>query len=185
MQYRVLPGVALFLAVSGSVALAEEQQPRNTITTNPARFGILHFQVEYERVVAEHWTAFAAPIGFYHATWYPFAHEHGVTAWGFGIDVGTRYMFRGELGGVYIGPILSLYRGEVSHENVPMLEGYVLSPGIQGGYTKLFGRWVFSAGLGGSYGFASKEAPDGSPRAAQLPHWGPWVNFRLNVGVAF
>jgi len=185
MQSRVLPAIALFIAASSSVARADEQQSKNTITTNPARFGILHFSVEYERVVAKRWSAFAAPIGFYHAEWYPFAHEHGVTAWAFGIDVGTRYLFSVGLGGMYLGPILSLYRGEVSHENHPMLEGYVLSPGLQGGYTKLFGRWVASAGVGLSYGFASDEAPEGSPRAAQLPHWGPWVNFRANVGIAF
>lgn len=181
-----LAALALFLAASGRSAHADEPRPQNAITTNPARFGILHFQLEYERVVANRWSAFVAPIAFYHATWYPFAHAHGVTAWGGGIDVGTRwYLLGSTLDGVYVGPLFSLYRGEVSHAGEPMLSGYVFSPGAQAGYSYLLNRWVFAAGLGMSYGFASEEAPDGSPRAAQLPHWGPWINFRLNAGITF
>ena len=186
MRCLVCPAVAFFLAAGGGSAFADESRPQNTLTTNPARFGILHFQVEYERVVANRWSAFVAPIGFFHATWYPFAHAHGVTAWGGGVDVGTRwYVFGESLDGVYFGPLFSLYRGEVSYEGDPTLTGYVFSAGAQAGYSRLLGRWVLAAGLGGSYGFASKEAPEGSPRAAQLPHWGPWVNFRLNAGIAF
>jgi hypothetical protein len=186
MRSIVCAALALILAAGGRSAHADEPRRQNTVTTNPARFGILHFQVEYERVVANRWSAFVAPIGFFHATWYPFAHAHGVTAWGAGVDVGTRwYLFGASLDGAYVGPLFSLYRGEVSYEGNPTLSGYVFSTGAQGGYSWLLDRWVLAAGLGLSYGFASKEAPDDSPRAAQLPHWGPWVNFRLNAGIAF
>jgi hypothetical protein len=44
---------------------------------------------------------------------------------------------------------------------------------------------VLSAGVGYSWGFPSAEAPEGSPKAAQLPHADGWVSFRANVGLAF
>jgi hypothetical protein len=186
MRCVVPTALVLTLALGGSAARADEARPHNAITTNPARFGILHFQIEYERVVADQWSVFGGPIGFFHAEWYPFAHADGVTAWGGGVDAGARWYFLGEaLDGAYVGPLLSLYRGEVSHDDDTMLTGYVFSPGAQGGYSWLIDRWVLAAGLGLSYGFASEEAPDGSSKAEQLPHWGPWINFRLNAGIAF
>jgi hypothetical protein len=162
------------------------RRPRNTVSTNPVRFAILHFQVDYERTIAAKWALFVQPIAFHHATWYPFAHAPGMTANGFGIDLGGRYFVTGAAPeGVFVGPFLSAYRGEVLLDGAMTLEGYVFSPGVQGGYTKLLGRFVLSAGAGLSYGLATEEAPEGSPRAAQLPHHGLWVNFRANVGFAF
>src|SRR4051812_30049098 len=101
MRSLVCAALAFFLVAGTRSARADEQRPLNTVTTNPARFGILHFQVEYERVVANRWSVFVSPIAFYHATWYPFAHEHGTTAWGGGVDLGTRwYLSRASLEGV-------------------------------------------------------------------------------------
>lgn len=95
-------------------------------------------------------------------------------------------MFGSAPAGAFVGPFLSAYRAEVFHDDgMKTLEGYVFSPGLQGGYTHLVGRWVFSGGVGLSYGLATAEAPAGSPRAEQLPHQGLWVNFRLNAGLAF
>ena len=186
MRCLAVPALALFLAAGSRSAHADESPPQSAITTNPVRFAILHFQLEYERAVATKWSVFAAPIAFYHAEWYPFAHEHGVTAWGGGIDVGARwYLLGSALDGAYVGPLFSLYHGEVSHHGAEMLSGYVFSPGAQAGYSYVLNRWVLAAGVGMSYGFASEEAPEGSPRAEQLPHWGPWINFRLNAGITF
>jgi hypothetical protein len=58
------------------------------------------------------------------------------------------------------------------------LEGYVFSPGVQGGYAWLLGRLLLAVGGGLSYGIATDRAPEG-------PHRGFWINFRANVGVAF
>ena len=129
---------------------------------------------------------FVQPILFHHATWYPFAHAPHMTADGFGLDAGLRYFVVGAAPqGWFVGPFLSAYRGEVRHDGTTTLEGYVFSPGAQGGDTRLLGRAVLSGGVGLSYGIATEEAPEASPRAAQLPHHGLWVNFRANVGVAF
>jgi Protein of unknown function (DUF3575) len=167
--------------------LASAETPwRNTVTTNPARYALLHFQLEYERAFGERWSAFASPIAFHHAHWYPFAPSPDHTANGIGLDFGGRYFFLGSAPeGAFIGPFLSAYLAEVLHGETRTLSGYVFSPGLQGGYTLLVGRWVLSGGLGLSYGLATAEAPAGSSRAEQLPHYGLWINFRLNVGLAF
>jgi hypothetical protein len=158
---------------------------RNTISTNPARYAVLHFQIEYERVFGDAWSAFVAPIFFHHATWYPFAHAEGLTANGYGLDFGARHFFGRAPSGAFVGPYLSAYRGHVLRDGREALEGYVLSPGVQGGYAWLLGRLLLAVGGGLSYGIATDRAPDGSPRAADLPHRGFWINFRANVGVAF
>src|SRR5688572_21175323 len=67
---------------------AEPPRFRNTLSTNPIRYAILHFQIEYERVVADRWSVFAAPLAFHHAHWYPFARADHMTANGFGLDLG-------------------------------------------------------------------------------------------------
>jgi hypothetical protein len=153
---------------------------------NPARFAILHFQIDYERVVRRDLTCFVQPIYFHHAEWYPFAHAPGYTADGYGIDLGCRYFFAGAAPtGLFLGPFLSAYAGEVMETQTTSLEGYVFSPGAQVGYTHLLGRLVLSGGVGLSYGISTAHAPDGSPRAAHLPHNGLWVNFRANVGFGF
>jgi hypothetical protein len=174
-----------FLATPGRADAESDARPRNTLTTNPVRFALLHFQVDYERAVAARWSVFVAPIGFYHDTWYPFAHAEHTTSFGYGVDFGTRLYFRRAPAGFYVGPMFALYRGSVSIRGEERLTGYVASAGAQGGYAHFFGRWVLAAGLGLTYGFASERAPEGSPRAAELPHWGTWVNFRANVGLAF
>jgi hypothetical protein len=158
---------------------------RNVISTNPVRYAILHFQLEYERVVADRFTLFVAPIYFHHATWYPFAPSHDRTADGFGVDFGARYVFGEAPRGAFVGPILSAYRTRVQRSNAETLSGYVLSPGVQGGYTWLVDWLLLSAGVGLSYGFATERATDGTSKAAELPHRGLWVNFRANVGFAF
>jgi hypothetical protein len=166
---------------------AEEARPsrRNTVSTNPVRYGLLHFQIEYERIVADRWSLFVAPIYFHHAWWYPFARAHEMTANGFGADFGFRYTFANAPAGVFVGPLLSAYRGEVLRAGRTTLEGYVLSAGVQVGYTWLIDRWLLSAGGGLSYGIPTERAPEPSPRAAQLPHQGLWLNLRANVGFVF
>jgi Protein of unknown function (DUF3575) len=178
--------------VAAAVLLACLHRPlradevRNTVTANPVRFALLHFQVDYERAVAGRLSLFVSPIVFHHATWYPFARAPHMTANGFGLDFGARWFLTGSApAGAFVGPFLSAYRGEVLHDDDTVLEGYVYSPGIQAGYTMLLGHWALSGGGGGSYGFATEEAPDGSEKAEQLPHRGFWLNFRLNAGVAF
>jgi hypothetical protein len=168
----------------GSPSAAEESR-RNVVSTNPVRYAILHFQIEYERVVTRTLTLFVAPIYFHHATWYPFAASHDRTADGYGLDFGARYVFAEAPRGAFLGPILSAYRGEVSRAGTRTLSGYVLSPGVQVGYTWLVERLVLSAGAGLSYGFATERATDGTSKAAELPHRGLWVNFRANAGFAF
>ncbi len=187
---RILAATAVLALRLGGVASADEGRARpsarrNTITTNPVRYAILHFQVEYERVVADRWSLFAAPIGFYHDTWYPFAQAPEMTARGFGLDLGGRYFFGPAPAGLFIGPYLSAYRGEVFRADVKTLDGYIFSAGVQGGYTLLLGRWVLSAGLGLSYGFPTEEPPEGSAKAEGLPHAGAWTSFRMNAGLAF
>jgi hypothetical protein len=188
MRLLVLPLAAAVVAlVAPRPARAAEDPPRyrNDLSTNPIRFGILHFQIEYERVVADRWTIFGAPIFFHHATWYPFAHAPETTANGYGLDLGFRYTFGDAPAGVYVGPLLSAYHGEVRRSGVQTLEGYVFSGGVQAGYTWLLGRLLLSVGGGLSYGVATDRAPEGSPRAADLPHRGVWLNVRGNVGFAF
>lgn len=159
--------------------------PQNTVSTNPVRFAILHFQLEYERIVARRWSAFVAPIFFHHAHWYPFAPSHDITATGGGVDLGVRYTFGEAPAGFYLGPLLSAYRGEVKRAGTTSLEGYVLSAGPQVGYSWLIDWLLLSAGVGASYGIPTARAPDGSAKAAQLPHQGLWVSFRANAGIAF
>jgi hypothetical protein len=193
LAMRSTPAVALALAL-GSVTSAHAGErggepaaaARSTLTTNPVRYGLLHFQIEYERAVAGRLSLFVSPIAFHHATWYPFARAPDMTASGLGLDLGGRYFVTGAApAGAFIGPLLSAYRGRVWRGEERTLEGHVLSPGLQAGYTRLAGRWALSAGAGLSYGLATEEAPAGSPRAAQLPHRGPWLNFRFNLGLAF
>ena len=178
--------MALALVLSLAGRAGAEELARNTVTANPVRFALLHFQIDYERVIAARVSLFASPIIFHHATWYPFARAPRMTANGFGLDFGGRYFLTGAApAGAFVGPFLSAYRGEVLRDDETTLEGYVFSPGLQGGYTILLGRWTLSGGGGPSYGFATEEAPDGSEKAEQLPHRGLWLNFRLNAGVAF
>jgi hypothetical protein len=180
--------LALGLASITLTSAARADEPStwsNTVSTNPVRYGILHFQIEYERVFGEAWSGFVAPIFFHHATWYPFAHAEGITANGYGLDFGARYYFARAPSGPYVGPLVSAYRGHVMRDDRPTLEGYVFSPGVQGGYAWLLGRLLLAVGGGLSYGIATERAPDGSPRAADLPHRGVWLNFRANIGVAF
>jgi hypothetical protein len=177
---------AIALALAFAAPAAAEETARNTVTANPVRFALLHFQVDVERAIAPRVSLFVSPIVFHHATWYPFAKAPHMTANGFGLDAGARYFITGAApAGAFVGPFLSAYRGEVLHSGETTLEGYVFSPGVQAGYTMLIGRWVLSGGGGGSYGLATEEAPDGSAKAEQLPHRGFWLNFRLNAGVAF
>lgn len=177
---------ALALAVCCADEAGAEEIPQNTVTANPVRFALLHFQVDVERAIASSVSLFVSPIVFHHATWYPFAKAPGMTANGFGVDFGGRWFFTGRApAGAFVGPFLSAYRGEVQRDGHTTLEGYVLSPGVQAGYTLLRGRWALSAGGGASYGVATEEAPDSSAKAEQLPHRGLWLNFRLNAGLAF
>jgi hypothetical protein len=179
----VLRGAFVALVLMGSSAHAG---PANTVTANPVRYALLHFQIDYEHVIAPAWSCFGQPIYFHHAPWYPFVKAPGFTADGYGLDFGCRYFVSPSAPtGLFVGPFLSAYRGSVTDQGMTSLEGFVFSPGVQAGYTKLFGRLALSAGVGGSYGFPTERAPDGSPRAAELPHSGFWVNFRANVGVAF
>jgi hypothetical protein len=183
---RVLAAAVVLLgATTGAAAADEPARPRWTVTTNPVRMAILHVQVDVERVVAPRWSVFLAPIGFFHATWYPFAHAEGTTARGGGADFGARYWFGPAPTGVFVSPYFSLYRGEVFKDDVKTLDGWVFSLGGQAGYQLLLGRWALSAGGGLSYGLASEEAPPGSVKAEQLPHRGVWLNVRLNVGFGF
>lgn len=169
-----------------SAHASDDKQRKNAITTNPARFFILHFQLEYERVLNDRWSTFIAPIVFHHAHWYPFAMSDDTTADGQGADFGVRYFFSGHAPtGFYAGPYLSAYHGDVTTAGVKTLDGYVFSVGAQGGYTYHLGPWVLSGAIGPSYGFATKNAPKGSPKYAQLPHRAFWANFRLNAGIAF
>ncbi len=170
---------------AGVAAADEPAPPRWIVTTNPVRMAILHVQVDVERVVAPRVGVFLAPIGFYHATWYPFAHAEHTTARGGGADFGARYWFGRAPAGLFASPYFSLYRGMVYEHDVKTLDGWVASVGGQAGYQRLLGRWALSAGGGLSYGLASEEAPPGSAKAQQLPHRGVWLNFRLNAGVAF
>jgi hypothetical protein len=182
-----LTSASLLLALAGPARADDGERPRNTVTANPVRFALLHFQIDYERAVTPGWSLFASPIVFHHATWYPFARAPEMTASGFGVDLGSRYFMVGAApAGAFVCPMLSIYRGEVRRAGAATLDGYVVSPGVQGGYTHLVGgRWVLSGGGGVSYGFATAEAPDGSARAEHLPHRGLWLNFRLNGGIAF
>lgn len=149
------------------------------------RYAILHFQVEYERIVADRWSLFIAPIFFHHATWYPFAPSDDMTANGGGLDLGFRYTFGNAPAGLFVGPLLSGYRTEVRRAGVKTLDGYVFSGGVQAGYTWLIDRLLLSAGVGLSYGVPTEQGPDGGAKAAHLPHKGLWVNFRANAGVTF
>lgn len=187
MRRRAALGIASFAAALSLAGGADAGElARNTVTSNPVRLALLHFQVDYERVVAGRVSLFVSPIVFHHATWYPFARAPGMTANGFGLDFGGRYFLTGAApAGAFVGPFLSAYRGEVLRDDQTELEGYVFSPGVQAGYTLLVGRWALSGGGGVSYGLATDEAPEGSEKAEQLPHRGPWLNFRLNAGIAF
>jgi hypothetical protein len=177
---------ALALAVCGAGEAGAEEIPQNTLTANPVRFALLHFQIDVERAIAPRVSLFVSPIVFHHATWYPFARAPGMTANGFGLDFGGRWFLTGRApAGAFVGPFLSAYRGEVLRDDQTTLEGYVFSPGFQAGYTLLVGRWALSGGGGLSYGLATDEAPAGSAKAEQLPHRGLWLNFRLNAGLAF
>jgi hypothetical protein len=158
---------------------------RNVLSTNPVRYGILHFQIEYERIVGDRWGVFVAPIYFHHSTWYPFAPSHDMTADGGGLDLGFRYTFSAAPAGLYVGPLLSAYRSVVRRGDVTTLEGFVFSGGAQIGYTWLVDRVVLSPGVGLSYGIPTARAADGSAKAEQLPHQGLWINFRANVGLNF
>ncbi len=164
----------------------ESSSPLNTVTTNPLRYALLHFQIEYERVVHENVTIFVAPIVFHHATWYPFNKIENTTAEGVGVDVGARFVFFGEAPtGAYVGPLLSAYYG-IEHRDGQTFEGFVISPGAQVGYQIVLFDWLtLAAGAGGSYGISTTVPPEGSPKGAGLPHDGFWANFRTNVGVAF
>lgn len=169
-----------------ATASAEPVERPNTITTNPVRFALLHFALEYERALGGRTSLFVQPIAFHHATWYPFAHAPGMTANGYGLDFGSRHFLVGAApAGAFLGPFFSAYRGETLRDGETELEGTVLSAGFQGGYTHTIGRWVLSGGGGVSYGYATEEAPDGADKAEQLPHRGVWLNFRANAGVAF
>lgn len=187
MGTRVWLGAATIAAVLTSAAAAHGQQTaKNTLTANPVRFALLHFQIDYERAIGSRVSLFVAPIAFHHATWYPFARAPDMTANGFGLDLGGRYFMTGTApAGAFVGPLLSAYRGDVLRDGETTLEGYVYSLGVQAGYAVLLGRWALSGGGGGSYGLATEEAPAGSAKAEQLPHRGFWLNFRLNAGVAF
>jgi hypothetical protein len=162
------------------------ERPNNTVTLNPVRYALLHAQVEYERTTTNHTTLFVQPIAFHHATWYPFNHIENTTAEGIGADVGMRYFFFGWAPeGFYAGPMLSAYYA-AEHRKGETLHGFVLSPGVQGGYDAIFFDWlVLGAGIGASYGFGMTSPPPGAPEGAGLPHSGLWVNFRSNVGIAF
>jgi hypothetical protein len=182
---RFLGMVALAATLSAPAA-ARAERPRHVLSVNPLRVAILHVQLDVEVVVGPRLGLFVAPIYFHHATWYPFAHHPDHTADGGGLDLGARWYFGGDAPARWhAGPLLSGYRGRVETRGETSLEGWVFSVGGQAGYTWIRGRWTFSGGLGLSYGFATDEAPDGSPKAAQLPHRGPWVSFRANVGLAF
>jgi len=192
---RVACAVLMLLATWPSSALGQDapvdaekaSARRNVLSTNPVRYGILHFQIEYERIIGERFGVFVAPIYFHHATWYPFARAHEMTANGGGLDLGFRYTFgaRAAPAGFYVGPILSAYRGEVLRAGVTTLEGFVFSGGAQAGYTWLVDWLLLSPGIGLSYGIPTERAPEGSAKAAQLPHQGLWINFRANVGFTF
>ena len=74
MRARAWLGAATVAAVLTSAAAARgEQTARNTLTANPIRFALLHFQIDYERAIGSRVSLFVAPIAFHHATWYPFA----------------------------------------------------------------------------------------------------------------
>lgn len=179
------------LAVMSLAAHARAQAPavaapQNTVTLNPVRYGLLHFQIEYERVLNDDVTLFLSPIAFHHATWYPFNKIAGTTGEGLGLDIGARWYFFGDApSGFHAGPLLSAYYA-VEHRDGVDLAGLVFSPGAQVGYQAVLWDWlVLGAGAGGSYGFGTSAPPAGSPTGAGLPHSGFWVNFRSNVGVAF
>jgi hypothetical protein len=173
-------------APPGALAGEAPPRPRWSVSTNPARIAILHFQVDVERTVGGRLGLFVAPILFHHATWYPFAHHRDHTASGGGVDLGLRYYPGGDgPARLSLGPMLSVYRGQVTTNGTTSLEGEVISLGVQAGYSWLIGRWLLAAGGGLSYGLATDEAPADSPKAAQLPHRGPWINFRMNVGLTF
>ena len=183
--------LAMALCLSGAerAARADDAEGaevrRNTVSANPVRFALLHFQVDLERAVSDRWSLFVSPIVFHHATWYPFARAPHMTANGYGVDLGARYFFTGTApAGFFVGPFLSAYRGEVLRSGEQTLEGYIYSPGVQAGMTWIIRRWVLSGGGGPSYGFATKEGP-GTEKAEQLPHRGFWLNFRFNAGITF
>lgn len=186
-------GAILGLLVSATAHAAEPTPEgdraslgRNTLSINPIRMALLHFQIEYERIVADRFSLFVAPIFFHHAHWYPFAPSHHMTANGFGADFGFRYTFGHAPEGFYLGPYLSAYRTEIKRNGAPDLDGYVLSPGVQAGYTWVIARWfLLSAGAGLSYGIATARAAAPTEKAEELPHHGVWLNVRGNVGVVF
>jgi hypothetical protein len=178
--------VALALAALVLSSASASAGPANTVTLNPIRYGLLHFQVEYERVLTENFSLFVSPIAFHHPTWYPFNKIANTTAEGIGVDLGGRFIFLGEAPtGVYIGPFLSAYYG-VEHRDGLTFEGFVFSPGAQAGYQIVLWDWLaLGAGVGGSYGLSTTAPPAGSPPGAGLPHSGFWLNFRSNIGIAF
>ena len=163
-----------------------EPAKQNAVTLNPIRYGLLHFQVEYERRATDKLDWFVSPIVFHHATWYPFAHVDNTTADGFGLDFGMRYFVTGAaLEGAFVGPFLSAYHGS-EHRAGMTHSGYIFSPGAHAGYSAVVHRWLMlSASAGASYGFPTLEAEPGSPHGAGLPHAKFWINFRTNVGFAF
>jgi hypothetical protein len=175
--------VAAMLAAHGAHA---QERPHTTITTNPIRAGLLHFQLEIDHALSEDMSLFAAPIVFHHATWYPFNKADGETATGGGLDFGARFVLLGAAPeGLYVGPLVSAYYG-VEEADGRTLDGVIVSLGAQGGGNLiLWDRLVLGAGVGASYGFPSEVAHAHAAEGAALPHAGLWVNFRTNIGVAF
>jgi len=189
MRCIALSAVLLFSFTASSADAETAATPVNLITLNPVRYGLEHYQLEYERVTSPRLSLFVSPILFHHSTsygWGFFNHAPDATADGFGLDFGGRYFFSGSAPeGLFVGPFLSAYRGSLTRVGTT-ISGYVFSPGFQAGYTWLFRGWlVLSAGGGLGYGLATASAPPGSPHGSGLPHSGMWVNFRTNIGVAF
>ena len=127
----MLDSIPKSFAAAGAVVLAmtsaanaddaddKRSVARNAVTTNPIRYGILHFQVEYERTVSQRWSLFLSPIAFHHALWYPPVSSDDATATGYGIDFGARWFLTGRAPtGVFAGPFLSAYRGAVTTSGV-------------------------------------------------------------------
>src|SRR5688572_9925991 len=117
---RAFVAVVLALGLTGAASAAraeDESAPparRNTVSANPVRFALLHFQVDLERAVSGRWSLFVSPISFHHATWYPFSRAPHMTANGYGLDLGARYFFAATApAGFFVGPFLSAYRGTV------------------------------------------------------------------------